>query len=393
MTPFASNPIFVLQSFQGVLVIQNCFNDLAALDWELGQILSTFYFYIVAVVQRDRWSPQEPTPVGVLVALRFPGSSDAAMTVAPAKLDLKANSLYMFKCRTNKYNPKVSLKLFRMTPQISPHKFEIFADGLDHPEGLAFDADGNLWAGGELGQIYKINRSGKVRTIATLGGFNLGLTFSPRQELFVCNFKLGALIQLDRSGKTIRSWERAGRYRLRTPNFSVFDRHGNLYFSDSGEFKREDGFLFVLRPNGKIEQLLDRLSFPNGLSLSADERTLYIVQSTKNNVLALPIMDTGTIGKPRVYAAGFNNVPDGATLDAEGNLYVTCYASHNVYRVTPKGKVSLFASDPEGTMLASPTNAAFGGADFDEMYFANLSRWHICRARVGIRGQLLASHR
>jgi gluconolactonase len=279
-----------------------------------------------------------------------------------------------------------------MPPQISLDEFEIFADGLDHPEGLAFDADGNLWAGGELGQIYKIDRNGKVRTVASLGGFNLGLTFSPRQELFVCNFKLGALIQLDRSGKTIRSWERAGRYRLRTPNFSVFDRQGNLYFSDSGEFKQEDGFLFVLRPNGKIEQLLDHLSFPNGLSLSADERTLYIVQSTKNNVLALPLRDTGAIGKPRVHAAGLNNVPDGATLDAAGNLYVTCYASHNVYRVTPKGKVSLFASDPEGTMLASPTNAAFGGPNFDEMYFANLSRWHICRARVGIRGQLLASH-
>ena len=280
-----------------------------------------------------------------------------------------------------------------MQPQISLQKFEVFAEGLDHPEGLAFDADGNLWAGGELGQIYKISRKGKVRTVATLGGFNLGLTFSPRQELFVCNFKLGALIQLNRSGKTIRSWERAGRYRLRTPNFSVFDREGNLYFSDSGEFKKDDGFLFVLRPNGKIDQLLDRLSFPNGLSLSADERTLYVVQSTKNDVLAVPLLDTGAIGKARVYAAGLSNVPDGATLDAEGNLYVTCYASHNVYRVTPDGKVSLFACDPEGTMLASPTNAAFGGVNFDEMYFANLSRWHICRARVGIRGQLLANQR
>ena len=280
---------------------------------------------------------------------------------------------------------------FTMQPQISLQKFEVFAEGLDHPEGLAFDAEGNLWAGGELGQIYKISPKGKVRTVATLGGFNLGFTFSARQDLFVCNFKLGALIQLDRSGKTIRSWERAGRYRFRNPNFSVFDREGNLYFSDSGDFKKDDGFLFALRPNGKIEQLLDRLSFPNGLSLSADERTLYVVQSTKNNVLAVPLRDAGAIGKPRIYAAGLSNVPDGAVLDADGNLYVTCYASHNVYKVTPDEKVSLFAWDPTGTMLASPTNAAFGGANFDEMYLANLSRWHICRVRVGINGQPLAN--
>ena len=278
-----------------------------------------------------------------------------------------------------------------MRPEVPLEKFEMFAEGLDHPEGLAFDADGDLWAGGERGQIYKINRKGNVRTVATLGGFNLGLTFSRQQDLFVCNFKLGALIQLDRSGKTIRSWERAGRYRLRSPNFSVFDGGGNLYFSDSGEFKKNDGFLFVLRPTGKIEQLLDQLSFPNGLSLSADERTLYVVQSTKDNVLAVPILKSGSIGKPRVYASGLHHVPDGAALDANGNLYVTCYASHNVYRVSPNGTVSLFAYDPEGTMIASPTNVAFGGANFDEMYFANLSRWHICRARVGIRGQLLAN--
>jgi gluconolactonase len=288
---------------------------------------------------------------------------------------------------------QVALKFLPMRPQIPLAKFEIFAEGLDHPEGLAFDADGNLWAGGELGQIYRISPKGKVQTVATLGGFNLGLTFSARQDLFVCNFKLGALIQVDRSGKAIRSWERAGSYRLRTPNFSVFDREGNLYFSDSGEFNKNDGFLFVLRPNGKIEQLLDRLSFPNGLSLSADERTLYIVQSTKNNVLGVPVLKPATIGKARVYATEMRDVPDGAVLDANGNLYVTCYASHNLYRVTPDGKVSLFAWDPQGTMLASPTNAAFGGAHFDEMYVANLSRWHICRARTGIRGQTLANRR
>jgi len=279
-----------------------------------------------------------------------------------------------------------------MKPLAPIDRFEVFAEGLDHPEGLAFDADGNLWAGGELGQIYKISSRGKLKTVTTLGGFNLGLTFSKRQELFVCNFKLGALIQLDRSGKVLRSWERAGSYRLRTPNFAVFDNEGNLYFSDSGSWTKRDGLLFVLRPNGKIERLLNNLAFPNGLSLSADDRTLFVVQSTADNVLAVPVA-FGSAGKPRVYASGLHNIPDGAALDAKGNLYVTCYASHHVYRVSPQGKVSVFAHDREGTMLASPTNAAFGGAGFDEIYFANLSRWHICRVRVGIQGQPLVNQR
>ena len=280
-----------------------------------------------------------------------------------------------------------------MKPTLALDRFEVFAEGLDHPEGLAFDRDGHLWAGGELGQIYRIDSKRRVKIVTTLGGFNLGLTFSDRQELYVCNFKLGALIRLDRSGKVLHSWERVGRYRLRTPNFAVFDCEGNLYFSDSGEFHANDGFLFVLRPNGRIEQLLSGLAFPNGLSLSADDKVLFVVQSTKDNVLAVPVNSGNMTGKPRVYASGLHDVPDGAALDAAGNLYVTCYASHNVYRVALDGKVTLFAADREGTMLASPTNVAFGGAQFDEMYFANLSRWHICRVRAGVAGQPLFNQR
>ena len=148
-----------------------------------------------------------------------------------------------------------------MLPQIPLERFEVFAEGLDHPEGLAFDRDGDLWAGGEQGQIYRISRKGEVRTVTTLGGFNLGLTFSAQQELFVCNFKLGALLQLSRSGKVKRTWERAGRYRLRNPNFAVFDSEGNLYFSDSGTSKRPTASSSFFVPMARSSNCLLRWRF------------------------------------------------------------------------------------------------------------------------------------
>src|SRR5829696_6335029 len=88
----------------------------------------------------------------------------------------------------------------RMTPEIPIEQFEIFATGLDHPECVAFDREGCLWAGGEAGQVYCIDRHGKVETIATLGGFNGGLAFSPSHELFVCNPSLG-VVRVRRDGK------------------------------------------------------------------------------------------------------------------------------------------------------------------------------------------------
>jgi gluconolactonase len=280
-----------------------------------------------------------------------------------------------------------------MKPAISLENFEIFAEGLDHPEGLAFDAAGELWAGGELGQIYRIDRRGRLREVARIGGFCLGLTFSRKQELYVCNFKLPALVRMNRKGRVLESWERVGSRKLKTPNFSVFDAEGNLYFSDSGDFAEVNGWVYRLRPNGKIDVFAGPFAFANGLSLSADERFLYVVQSTRNDVVEVEIKGDGRAGKPRVYASGLERIPDGAAFDALGNLYVTCYASHNVYKVTPGGKVSLLAYDPAGTMIAGPTNAAFGGPDFDQIYLANLGRWHICRAPAGVRGQLLANQK
>jgi gluconolactonase len=278
-----------------------------------------------------------------------------------------------------------------MRPLVQLRQFEVFADGLDHPEGLAFDREDNLWVGGELGQVYRIAPSGYVKEVTRVGGFNLGITVSASQDIFLCNFKAHALIRIDRSGKVLGTWDRAGSYRFRTPNFSVFDSSGNLYFSDSGEWRQNDGYILVLRPSGKVEVFAGPLSFPNGLSLSADERTLFVVESTADAVTAISIRADGSAGKRRIFARGLHSVPDGCGLDTGGNLCVTCYASHNIYKVSPKGKVSLVAVDPRGTMIAGPTNLAFGRDGY--IYFANLSRWHICRTKAGLHGQPLVGER
>jgi hypothetical protein len=164
-----------------------------------------------------------------------------------------------------------------------------------------------------------------------------------------------------------------------------------LYFSDSGEWQKDDGHVLVLRPGGRLEVFAGPFAFPNGLSLSADERTLYIVESTDDAVTALPIRPDGSAGRPRKFVRSLQRVPDGCGFDDKGNLYVTTYASDDIYKVTTTGKVSLVAHDPHGTMLASPTNVAFDGEGY--MYFANLSRWHICLVHAGVKGQRLAGER
>src|SRR5437762_12429651 len=75
---------------------------------------------------------------------------------------------------------------------VPPPRFDVFASGLDHPECVAIDRHGHIWAGGEAGQIYRIDPAGAVTTVTTLGGFVAGIAFSPLDHaLFVCNTKLG----------------------------------------------------------------------------------------------------------------------------------------------------------------------------------------------------------
>lgn len=276
-------------------------------------------------------------------------------------------------------------------PLFPKEAFAIFADGLDHPEGLAFDDEQVLWAGGELGQIYRIDPSGRFQEVTRLGGFCLGLTFSAVQELWVCNSGLHMLMKLDRSGKVLETIERVGSRPLMTPNFSVFDHQGNLYFSDSGEWDRNNGCLYRRRADGQTELLADSFAFANGLAMSADDRSLFLVESQRDRVLRIPLLADLRLGEAEVHVDQMARVPDGLALDAAGNLYVTCYASDCIYRVPAEGKAELLAFDPEGTRIARPTNATFGGPAMEDLFIANLGRWHIGRVHLGVPGQRLVN--
>jgi gluconolactonase len=274
-----------------------------------------------------------------------------------------------------------------MEPEIETDRFEIFANGLDHPECCAFDRDGTLWAGGEAGQIYRIDASGKVETITNLGGFCCGLAFSPiDHDLYVCVSGVG-VVRLDKSGK-----HAVFATNIVAPNYLLFDGRGRLYVTDSGNWMKRNGFVLRFDSEGRGDVVLaGPFGYANGLALSADERYLFMVESDSDSVLRFEIGADDRLSKPDVYAESVGRFPDGLALDAVGNLYVCCYASDEIWRVAPNGQKTLLAHDRWGIRLGRPTNLAFGGVNFDEIYVANLGRYTITRTNIGVRGQPLAN--
>jgi gluconolactonase len=279
-----------------------------------------------------------------------------------------------------------------MEPEIAIDRFEIFAGGLDHPECCAFDRDGNLWTGGEAGQLYRIDATGKVTQIANLGGFCCGIALSPDdRDIFVCVSGIG-VVRVSKHGEHTVFATHAGDHQIVAPNYLLFDSRGRLYVTDSGNWMKQNGLLLRFTPDGRGEILAGPLGYTNGLSLTADERYLFMVESDSDAILRFEIGSDDRLHQPEKYAEHVGRFPDGLALDAAGNLYVCCYASDEIWRVDPNGQKRLLAHDRWGIRLGRPTNLAFGGDHFDEIYVANLARFTITRAKIGVHGQPLANH-
>ena len=105
--------------------------------------------------------------------------------------------------------------------------------------------DGHVYAGGEAGQVYRISPEGqKVETIATTGGFCLGLTLDRDENLYVCDCAKHAVLKVTQDGKVDHFVYSVRGNPLIQPNFAVFDSKGYLYFSDSGDWKRANGVIY-----------------------------------------------------------------------------------------------------------------------------------------------------
>jgi gluconolactonase len=160
--------------------------------------------------------------------------------------------------------------------------------------------------------------------------------------ILMCDHGNRAVASLDLATreKTFLATHFEGR-RFNSPNDLVRARDGTIYFTDPpyGLEGRNDSPLkelawngvYRLDPDGTVTLLTGALSYPNGIILSPDERTLYVALSdpARPVVMAFPL-ESGRIGEGRVFAdfadvAGSGNpgLPDGMAIDESGNLFAT----------------------------------------------------------------------
>jgi sugar lactone lactonase YvrE len=276
-------------------------------------------------------------------------------------------------------------------------KTTLFADGLDHPECVAVHIDGTVWAGGEGGQIYRVPPGGgEVKEVVNTGGFILGIAFNPGCEwLAICDSGKKCIWRLDLQTNELRLFSKgAGGHLFNIPNYATFDSAGDLYVSESGNFNEVKGKILKFSRDGEGRIWHEGpFNFTNGMALCKGETHLYVVSSWLPGVERIEISPDGSAGRREVFCTLPRTVPDGIAFDEDENLYISCYTPNAIYKVWPNQTTALLVEDWEAHILSNPTNIAFGGSRLDQLFTANLGRWHLNRIDIGVRGLPLASHR
>jgi gluconolactonase len=256
---------------------------------------------------------------------------------------------------------------------------EVLVEGLDHPEGVCWDPDsGVLWAGGEDGQLYRVDPDDRTVELAALApGFVLGLAVDAHGRLAVCVSSDGSLCVFD--GGSVRRVATD----LGFPNYPAFGPDGTVWLADSGSWEANDGRVLRIATDGAVDVFSTALPrFPNGCAVSADGRWLWLVESYEPTVNRLDLES----GEVEEVARLEGTVPDGVAFTAEGGVLVSCYRPDQIVHIDRDGSVEVVAEDPQGTLLSAPTNVCFMGAKLDRLVSANLGRWHLTAIDAGLTG-------
>ncbi|MFN8379677.1 MAG: SMP-30/gluconolactonase/LRE family protein [Anaerolineae bacterium] len=267
-------------------------------------------------------------------------------------------------------------------------ELKVLVSGLDHPEGVAYAPDGNVYASGEAGQVYRVHMADQsFSQFGSTGGFGLGIAVDAHSNLYVCDMGVKAVVKVMPDGTTAPYSTGTHELPLTVPNYPVFDGAGRLYVSNSGGWGQQNGLIYRVHPGGDTEIWSQAAAgYTNGMALSPDQRFLYVVESIPALISRIAIQPDGGAGEREVVVELPNTVPDGIAFDAEGNLYIACYAPDRIYRFTAQGVLETLLDDWARISLNAPTNLAFAGPDRRTLVIASLGGYSLAAIDVGVPG-------
>lgn len=264
-------------------------------------------------------------------------------------------------------------------------------------EGPTVDADGAVYFTDlrGVGRIMKMDTDGIVTTFREPSHGANGLIFDSEWRLLAAEAGNGddVLPRITRTDIETGAVEVLADHfegkQLHRPNDLTIDGQGRIYFTDRPGPEvtpQQTGVHGVYRidPDGSIARILTEpdIERPNGIVISPDDRTLYLIETAQQEggarmIRAYDLAEDGTASSMRVFHDFYpGRSGDGMTVDSEGNLYVA--AGLNRLRGTSETLdtvTGVHVFSPAGELLEhipiyedTITNVAFGGDDLRTLY-------------------------
>lgn len=158
-------------------------------------------------------------------------------------------------------------------------------------------------------------------------------------------------------------------------NDGKVDSSGRLWAGTMGVeqgdyFPPNQGSLYSVTNSLTPKKEVSPVTISNGLAWSLQNDTMYYIDSVPRQIYGFDYdSKTGAISNKRVVfdleKASVKGLPDGMTIDTDGNLWVALFTGGAVIQVNPQtGKVLNTVAIPAERV----TSVAFGGPNFDVLY-------------------------
>ena len=250
--------------------------------------------------------------------------------------------------------------------------------GVDHPESISVGPKGEAYTTGTGGQVYRLDLKANTaeQFASTAPRRMLGQAVDADGNLYCADCATGKVIRITPDGKESTYATGPGGKNFMCTNYPAFDRGGNMYLSDSGDWSDDiNGHIYKIPPGGGEAQLWfpEAVDTPNAIALDAEEKFLYFVETFGNSIARIAITEDGAAGNFERVVHIPHHIPDGIAFDEDECLWIACHRPDviYVYNINTR-KLELFAEDWMGEALRGPTDVAFAGPKRDILLAASL---------------------